>query len=128
MKKHIFVILLIFCSMQLWSQKTVHVSKVSANSFTQKLQDGSKQVDFTITGFSSEKQASEVVQFIRNFRGVEECTFGFEPSTGICFCVGKFYKYANNKYFSLLLEKAGIEFIELGNNTMPVSEFKNVEL
>ena|GEM_PF-6849055 len=128
MKKHIFVILLIFCSVQLWSQVTAHVNKSSAKSISLETPTGSKIINFTLTGLLSESQANDVVQVLRSLRGVEEIISEYDATTGVCSCTGRFYKYANRKNFAWMLEKAGIEYIELNNKTMPVADFKNSEL
>jgi len=126
MKKTAFFVLLIFCGIQVFSQKTIQVNKVTNDSYTQVLEDGSKLVTFTITGFTSEEQAIEMEQFFRNFRGVEECGFVYDISTGSCYCTGRFYKYADSKYFSFLLQKAGFSLIKLENKNIPVEELKNL--
>ena len=126
MKKHIFFIFLTFCAMQVFSQKTIQINRVDANSLSKVMEDGSKLFTFTISGFTSEDQAIETEQFFKNFRGVEECGFVYDYSTGNCYCTGRFYKHANKEYFSFLFQKAGIQFVKIDNNTLPVEEMKNL--
>jgi len=112
--------------MQVFSQKTVQINKVNADSYFQTSEDGSKMATFIISGFNSEEEVIETEAFFRNFRGVTECGFVYDISTGNCYCTAIFYEYADKKYFSFLLQKAGIQFIKIDNDTIPVEELKNL--
>ncbi|PKP18839.1 MAG: hypothetical protein CVU05_12710 [Bacteroidetes bacterium HGW-Bacteroidetes-21] len=128
MKKHFLVLLLIIFTFSAYSQKTLHVIRADANSLIQKMEDNSKVVNFTLSGFTSEHQLRVTEMFMRSYRGVEECNFQLDPATGIWHGTLKAYKYANNIYFSYLLEKAGFINVEFDNKVIPVENLKNSEL
>lgn len=126
MKKPIFILLLMICATQIYSQKTLVVNSTGNQTVSKAFPDGSKEISFVITGFTSEDDALQTEQFFRTFRGVESCNFVYDHTSKSCNCTGRFYKFANKEYFSFLFTKARIPFAVIDNQTVPVEELKNL--
>lgn len=126
MKKPIFILLLVMCAMHVFSQKTLVVNPTGNQPISKVFPDGSKEISFIITGFTSEEDALQTEQFFRTFRGVESCSFVYDYTNKSCSCTGRFYKYANKNYFSFLFSSAGIPYAEIDNQTIPIEELKNL--
>lgn len=128
MKKQILVLLLIICTLSAFSQKTMQVIKADAKSFIQKMEDDSKVINFTLTGFTSEHQVRVTEMFLRSYRGVVECNINQDPANGNWYGTLKVYKYANNIYYSDLLKKAGFVSVKLDDKIIPVENLKKSEI
>jgi hypothetical protein len=126
MKKYIIVIVFLACGMQLFAQKTIQVNRFDAQHVSQTLENGSKIINFTFTGITSEDQAVEMESFFRSYRGVEEFNLVFDATTNTATGTGRFYKYAHPEYFSFMLNKAGYQFVKIDNEVIPVEELKNL--
>lgn len=126
MKKYIIVIVFLACGMQLFAQKTIQVNRFDAQHVSQTLDNGSKVLNLTFAGISSEDQAIELESFFRSYRGVEEFNLVYDATSQTATGTGRFYKYAHPEYFSFMLKKAGFQFVKIDNQVIPVEEIKNL--
>jgi len=127
MKKLLMIsILAAIISIQGYAQKTVEVIRHSETSLIQTKDDNTKLVNFEFSGFVNEKQIQVTEQFIRGYRGVIDFKIEKDSNTNKYIGTGQFYEYANNQYFSSLLGRAGLEYVKIDNETMPIENLKNL--
>lgn len=120
MKKLMFIIsFLIFIAFVAKSQNLI--AEFKSTPYIKELDNGKKTIEFYIHGIQNEKEARNIENYIKAYRGVEKFTITKENS--IYKAEGTFYKYANNLYFKNLFKLINISKIKYNNSFTYTDDF-----
>jgi|GEM_PF-6798610 hypothetical protein len=95
------------------------------NEYLKVLNDGKKSCSFFIEGIKSQKQAENLENYIRGYRGVEQFNI-IKNTDGKYKAEGIFYSFANAQYFKYLFQLINVEKVYINNQWINVEQFNNL--
>ncbi|MCX7954746.1 MAG: hypothetical protein N3A01_06100 [Bacteroidales bacterium] len=116
----ILIIILSIITISFVKSQTL-IAEFKTQPFVTELTNGSKTFECYLYGIESEKQAVNIENFIKGYRGVENFTITKE--NGLYKVHGTFYMYANNLYFKNLFKIMNINKIKHNNTFINIDEF-----
>lgn len=93
--------------------------------YIKELNNGNKSIEFYIYGIQEDKEAKNIENYIKGYRGVESFTIVKENTTYKA--EGTFYIYANDLYFKNLFKLININEIKTNNSTINIDNFNFFE-
>ncbi len=107
-------------------QSTLKVEFIKTdNQYLKTLDDGKKECSFYIEGITSSEKATEIENYIRGYRGVEQFNL-FQQNDGRYIANGIFYSFANAQYFKYLFGLLKVQTVIINNQAISLEQFNTL--